>query len=52
LRLLELREGDGFSLRAVAAMSEVSLSTVRDQIAAAHRRIGNALEPSRRTPAP
>jgi DNA-directed RNA polymerase specialized sigma24 family protein len=43
LRVLELREAYGFSLRTIALAVDASPSTVRDHIFAAHRRIDHAL---------
>jgi DNA-directed RNA polymerase specialized sigma24 family protein len=44
LRVLELRERHGFSLRTIALATGSALWTVRDHVDAAHRRIYNALE--------
>jgi hypothetical protein len=46
LRILELREAHGFSLRTISFAVCVSLSTVRDHVDAAHRRIDRALRAS------
>jgi DNA-directed RNA polymerase specialized sigma24 family protein len=43
LRMLELRERYGFSLRGIALATGSSLSTVRGHLEAAHRRIDRAL---------
>ena len=43
LRILELREAHGFSLRTISFAMDVSLSTVRDHLDAAHRRVDHAL---------
>jgi len=42
IRILELRELHGFSLRVIALMTGSSLSTVRGHLDAGHRRIDNA----------
>lgn len=44
LRVLELRERHGFSLRTTALATRSSISTVRGHLDAAHRRIDLALE--------
>jgi DNA-directed RNA polymerase specialized sigma24 family protein len=43
LRMLELRERYGFSLRGIALATGSSLSTVSGHLEAAHRRIDRAL---------
>lgn len=44
LRVLELRERHGFSLRQVALACDISLGTVRVHLEAAHRNVHKALK--------
>lgn len=46
LRVLELREKHGFSLRQIALACDISLGTVRIHLEAAHRNIHKALKAS------
>ena len=46
LRVLTLREKHGFSLRQIALACDISLSMVRDHLAAAHHNIDKALRTS------